>query len=49
MTVRHLTPIINMVLLVKSYKVVDSIRIPSVKFDVEIEDGGKEIEIKKKD
>lgn len=39
----------NVVAVDKSYKVVDSIRVPSMKFDVEIEDGGKEIEIKKKD
>ena len=39
----------NVVAVDKTYKVVDTLRIPSVKFDVEVEDGGKEIEIKRKD
>ncbi|MES2466380.1 MAG: hypothetical protein V4675_03675 [Verrucomicrobiota bacterium] len=37
----------NVIAVDKSYKVVDSLRVPSVKFDVEVDDG--EIEIKKKE
>lgn len=33
----------------KTYKVVDSIRVPSLKFDVEVDDDGDEIKIEKKD
>ena len=39
----------NVVAIDKSYKVVDSIRIPSVKFDVEVDDDGDEIKIKRKE
>ena len=39
----------NVVAVDKTYKVVDSIRIPSVKFDVEVDDDGDEIKIKRKE
>ena len=39
----------NVVAIDKSYKVVDSIRIPSVKFNVEVDDDGDEIKIKRKE
>ncbi len=38
----------NVVAVDKSYKIVDSLRIPSVNFEVEVDDDGEEIEIKKK-
>lgn len=39
----------NVVAVDKTYKVVDSIRIPSIKFDVEVDDDGDEIKIKRKE
>lgn len=39
----------NVVAIDKSFKVVDSIRVPSVKFDVEVDDDGDEIKIKRKE
>ena len=38
----------NVVAVDKTYKIVDSLRIPSVKFDVEVNDDGDEIKIERK-
>lgn len=39
----------NVVAIDKSFKVVDSIQIPSVKFDIEVDDDGDEIKLKRKE
>lgn len=39
----------NVVAVDKSYKVVDSIRVPSLKFYIEVDDDGDEIKIKRKE
>lgn len=39
----------NVVAIDKTYKIVDSLRIPSVKFEVEVDDDGDEIKIEKKE